>query len=913
VVLEDLHAADPSSLLLLELLASQIPTAPLLVVGTHREAAVDVGDVGALLLRIARGARRVVLRRFARPDVTAFLTQRGGAAPRPELVDALLHASEGNPLFLAELSRWIDDPRHADPSVSIPATLRAVIRERLTRVPGPTLELLEAASVLGRDVDLELLAAICDRSLDETAAMLDGIATTGVLENVRPRRRRFSHVLVREALYGELTPERRTALHLRCADACVQARPDTEPAWSELAHHLLAAGPAGRERGIEAAICAAERAAAQYAFDDAVTWFQRALDRVDAEVPWMRRAELLLALGRARMLAGDVEAGRSLCAEAAEMARVEGAVPLLARAALEYGAVFMLGQVSGTLVALLREALEALPVNEVALRARVRARLAAALQPATDPEVPIAMAREAVASARTVGDPVVLLDVVRSAGSALADLAAPMERRALDREHLALAERLGDSGEALRGATRLAFDALELGDGREAESAVSACEHWCERLGTVHALWRGAAMRATFELYRGRFAEAAAAQARACALGEQARDPNARRALPQQAVLAAWLEGRDEEAMSALAALRPVLQREPFERALLVALEGIGRARLGAVELDQPLRESIDFLRTTQDTSALRCCAELALRTGDRELMLHLADALRGCADRFVNFGAFASFVGEPVALFAGRLEGALGRRDEASAMLRQAVELSRTAGARPALFWSLLELAAQGGGEEAALREEAITIARELVSPSLLSRVELVAPRIAVPPALATDGPLELRRLGDVWEVCGSGSPLYVRDTKGVRMLSRLVDAPGRSLHVLDLVGDGSGAVVDIGDAGPIIDPQARDAYRRRIASLRAEIDEADSWNDSARAARAREELEALEKELAAAIGLGGRSRRSHSAIERARVNVQRRLKDVVRRITADRPELGHRLERALTTGVHCRYDPDR
>lgn len=907
VVLEDLHAADTSSLLLLELLTAQVATAPLLVLATHREGAVDIGDVGPHLLRIARGARRLALRRFGRDDVAAFLARLRDEPPPPELVDTLLRTSEGNPLFLTELSRFIEDHRRTEGQLAVPPTLRAAIRERLTHVPTETLEVLEAASVLGRDVDLDLLATVCGRSFEDTTRMLDAIATTGVLEIVGPRRRRFSHVLVREVLYGEIAPDRRNALHVRCADACVQLGSASEPPWSELAHHLLAAGSAGRERGIEAAIGAAEQASARYAFDDAAAWLQRALDRVDASVPWTRRAELLLSLGRARMLAGDVEAGRSLCAEAAAMARREGAVSLLARAALEYGAVFLIAQVSGTLVDLLREALDALPPSETALRARVQARLAAALQPCDDPQVPIAMAHEAVASARSIGDNVVLLDVVRSAGSALADLGPALERRALDREHLALAERLGDGGEALRGASRLVFDTLELGDGVEAAAAVATCERWCERLGTSHALWRGAAIRATLELWQGRFADAAVSQARARALSEQARDPNARRALPLQAVLGLWLEGRDADALTATAALYPMLRGDRFDRLVATALEALARARTGAkVELDE---DTLDALCTTRDMSAMRCCAELVLRIGDRRRMAELCETLQKHAESFVNFGAFALFVGEPIALFVGRLHAALGRRDAALAMLRRSAERCRAGGAKPGLFWSLLELAALGGPDAPALRQEAIAVARDIGSPHLLAHVEPTAAPLPDTATRPTETPFAVRRLGDVWEVHGEGEPIYLRDTKGVQMLAKLVDAPGASVHVLDLVG----GLPDTGDAGPMIDAQARDAYRARIAALREELEEAQTWNDSARAEAAREEIEAIETELARAVGLGGRLRRSHSATERARVNVQRRLKDVVRRIATERPELGRRLEQALRTGVHCCYDPDR
>jgi non-specific serine/threonine protein kinase len=139
-------------------------------------------------------------------------------------------------------------------------------------------------------------------------------------------------------------------------------------------------------------------------------------------------------------------------------------------------------------------------------------------------------------------------------------------------------------------------------------------------------------------------------------------------------------------------------------------------------------------------------------------------------------------------------------------------------------------------------------------------------------------------------------------------------VAAPRRALHVLELSGEAAavaGLALEAGDAGPLIDEAARDAYRRRLRDIQEELAEAEQWNDPGRAARLRQEQEALTAELARGVGLSGRLRKAGSATERARVNVQRRLKDVTRRLTSQAPALGQLLERRLTTGIHCSYDP--
>jgi hypothetical protein len=160
------------------------------------------------------------------------------------------------------------------------------------------------------------------------------------------------------------------------------------------------------------------------------------------------------------------------------------------------------------------------------------------------------------------------------------------------------------------------------------------------------------------------------------------------------------------------------------------------------------------------------------------------------------------------------------------------------------------------------------------------------------------------------------------MRDAKGLGYLARLLRHPHREFHVLDLlVGDApraDDAVRDDGlaaatpDAGAMLDEPAKRAYRERIAELEAEIEEARRWNDPERTARAEGELDALTRELARAVGLGGRDRRAASDSERARVSVTKALRSALRRLEDQHPELGRHLSLAVHTGTFCAYDPD-
>ena len=120
------------------------------------------------------------------------------------------------------------------------------------------------------------------------------------------------------------------------------------------------------------------------------------------------------------------------------------------------------------------------------------------------------------------------------------------------------------------------------------------------------------------------------------------------------------------------------------------------------------------------------------------------------------------------------------------------------------------------------------------------------------------------------------------------------------------------SGARRDAGDAGELIDAQARVAYQRRLRELEQELDEAREFNDLGRIERAQEEIDGLTAELSRAIGLGGRHRKAGAAAERARVNVSRAIAAVLKKIAEEHPALGEHLAARVHTGTFCSYTPD-
>src|SRR5712671_3053575 len=191
-------------------------------------------------------------------------------------------------------------------------------------------------------------------------------------------------------------------------------------------------------------------------------------------------------------------------------------------------------------------------------------------------------------------------------------------------------------------------------------------------------------------------------------------------------------------------------------------------------------------------------------------------------------------------------------------------------------------------------------------------------------------------RKEGEYWTVGYAGNAFRLKDTKGLGYLAHLLRHPGVEFHVLDLVGGIAGQhdedetgksglprgeedlekagihVTTLGDAGEMLDEQAKVAYRRRLSELREELEEAKELGKVERAEQTEQEIDALTRELSRAVGLGGRNRRAISASERARQSVGKTIKSVLDRIAQSDAQLGDVFARCIKTGTFCSYEPD-
>jgi DNA-binding NarL/FixJ family response regulator len=346
LVLDDLHWADVASLELTRFVARHLAGVPVLLVATYRT--VDAGaspafdDVLASLAR-APNVLQLGLAGLSEPEVRHFILQTLDAATTSARAVGALHArTEGNPFYVGELVRlMVSDRLAVGPGPGrgeVPVGVRDVLRRRVARLPPPSRELMFVASVIGRDIELGILAQATGVSeLAALEAIGPAVSAGFLLEDpVAVGRLRFAHALTRDTVYGELTPLRRATLHARVAEALERHHGDSSAHLAERAEHFARAAPVlGPERGLPYVLRAAEEAQAALAHEQAEVLLRRALSlielmpsgplRTEHELRTQNRLAALLISTRGQ---ADPEVGR-VCARARALSRQVGQSPEL--------------------------------------------------------------------------------------------------------------------------------------------------------------------------------------------------------------------------------------------------------------------------------------------------------------------------------------------------------------------------------------------------------------------------------------------------------------------------------------------------------------------------------------------------------------------------------------------------------
>jgi DNA-binding SARP family transcriptional activator/tetratricopeptide (TPR) repeat protein len=542
LILDDLHAADEPSLLLLRYVAAEAATAPLLVIGAYRDVELEPTAPLALVvpeLARERRTRQVTLSGLSETEVARLIAAAAGLEAPQRSVEAIHRGTEGNPLFVGEVVRLLSstgrlDSIGASGSQALPLApgVRAVIGGRLNRLSDDCRAVLVLAAALGREFAFTSLVEAGDRSEEEVLDALEEALAAQVISDVpdAPDRLRFAHALIRDTLYSELAGPRRARLHRTVGEALERRYAgDTEPHLAELAHHYYAAGAAGDPaKAVDYARAAGDRSVALFAYEEAVRLYSMSLEALgllDGATDSVR-CELLLALGAAQARGGEGTDAKASFLEAATLARSAGLPTLLARAAAGYGGRFVWTRAlaDDRLVPLLEEGLSALGEADDALRVRLLSRLGAALRGEPTRGRREQVCEEAIRTARRLGDPATLAYALDAAESAMAGPDTVKRRISEADETISIAQQIGDREQLFAGYEHRFWAVWELGDPARRRADMAALTAVAEELRQPAQLWSAYSSQAVLALSEGRFADGEMLMERAASTGKGAVD-----------------------------------------------------------------------------------------------------------------------------------------------------------------------------------------------------------------------------------------------------------------------------------------------------------------------------------------------------------------------------------------------------
>jgi tetratricopeptide (TPR) repeat protein len=656
-----------------------------------------------------------------------------------------------------------------------------------------------------------------------------------------------------------------------------------------------------------------------FSYERAASVLAAAMDvREQARLP-DPAATLLVEWAWAVQSSGRLTEARALFDRAARSAVVEQNTVELARAALGLGGVWVGEHRSRAewerVIGLQRRALAGLPATEHRLRSRLSVRLAAEDVYRGAPVEPVL---RAVEEARGLNDGAVLAEALSLCHHALLTPRHTRTRLELAEELIAVASPAGEGMLALMGLCWRAVDLFHLGDRRAPRALAELREH-ADALNCRSVLYVADVIDTMLLIRAGRLAEAETKAMSSYELGTQVGDADALGYLGAHLVTIRWLQDRDAEMLTMVEDIvdSPTLVTTEF--AFQATVAGVA-ARAGEHDkarlvLDKLTASGVANLPESSTWLAgMQTIAETAYLIGDPDLAREAYELLAPYAELPIMPSLAVTCLGSaerPLGLAAlafGRPDLAIEHLDRAVAANRLLGNLPVTAIAMTDLAEALLRRGHAADRERAvellaAARQDAAALGMTARSAAWQGRLHDLAARSAT-----------IRRQGRHWQLALDGHHAIVPHRIGMTYLARLLTNPGQEISALELAADATSPVASLTASThqPMIDDQARAAYRRRAAELTDELAEAERNADLARAERLRAELEALVDELERVSAKGGRTRTFADPQERARTAVRKAIKRAIDEITTVDPTTGNLLQSSVTTGTTCCYTPD-
>jgi DNA-binding CsgD family transcriptional regulator/tetratricopeptide (TPR) repeat protein len=766
LVLEDVHWADAPSLLLLRHLA-RTSDGCVLLVATFRDVDAEVSEVLSETLADLRRSEEVVRLRlpsFTGEEVEEFVRRVAGDDLTPELDELAgqLHdLTGGNAFLVCEVWRALLETRAVDTTGGVvrvirppaelesPESVREVVRRRLARLAPRTSDLLELAAVAGSEFELDVLRGASGLAEPDMVASLDEAAASGMIDELPSPglAYRFTHELVRRALYDRLSGIRRAELHLRIGEALEAGREAIGRTLADLAYHFGAAASFDSQgRGVRYNVLAARAAVSALAFDEAAARLRTALALGIASDE--ERAEVYVELGNASHRAGKSSDALEAFRSAAEIARGLGDTELLARAAIGYeDACWRPGIADQGAVELLEEAVAELGRNDSGLRVGLLAGLARALDFQGDHERGLVVRDSAIAMARRLDDRVGLAGVL--VGSYWSLGATPLE------EILAMVTEARDIGDEV-GDMELRAEAMSwrvpgfvaLGDMEAARREAAAVLQNAERTAQPFMIHVAEHYESAIALCDGRLAHSEEHALRSHEWSRLLTGRDASGVYGIQMFSIRREQGRLDE-------LAPVirivagndLRDGPWGPGLVALLAELGMESEAKRELARLAADGIEPFRRTLWLASLTYLTDACAALGDVATAELVYPELEPFAETNILIGHLVSCYGA-AGRYLGMLASVLGDRDRAETHFEQALALNRrmeawTWVAHTAYEYARSLLRHQPGRRQqtAALLGEAAELARRIGMPTLLARIRELEVPMPPPAAQLPDG----------------------------------------------------------------------------------------------------------------------------------------------------------------------------
>jgi len=935
IVIDDLHDADHPSLLLLKFIASHSKDAHILLVGTYRNTEVRQSrELSRLIGDLSREGHSLLIPGLSEAEVGEFVARISGKKADEKLASGLYQATDGNPLFVDGVVRLLVaegklDGTGAGDAFKIPEGVHESIRRRLVKFPEETNRILSIASVIGNQFETQLLAHVSGSAPQEILDRMEGALRAGIVTDPGGGSYcRFSHALVREALYRDLPAKRRFQLHAEIGVAIEEVhKGNLKPHLAALAHHFRAADDA--RRGFDYSIAAADDAEGVFAYEDALSHLLPALAIAEShDHEGAQQAKVLFRLGRIVVFKNH-ERGVAYLERALRLFEQIGDDQHAGEVHSRLGHAFRMGPQREPRRALIHfhraEALLGesdkhslgLLYNGLAWSSLDAMRIDEALSASQKAMDIFARLKERELWAEAAGDHCWHLMVkgrleratalVTQIGDAAAGFANPEAFKQVNLLCGWFWMLMDAPREAMRyyrlGLKKPGHDTKRQGDlleylthceskvGNLTEAERLAAENYINpafqtRIAYYEGNWKAAAesCEKTVEVYRG--------------------------------VGAVWNE---LGSLSDLVDLRRVVGDYPrstaaFERAL--SLYQAGDLYWEVRMRSQGVVLCFDAGQPEKAAEHLQYCHKIL--AGDEDWLglagrLWRAEAIvAALQDRFQESECHFE---KSIAIFK---QYSLPWHEAETLhywgkALLQAGQLHR---AREKLDAAIKIYRDHGGGQSWIDRVEAD---RQRAEPPC-AEPQLQSGHVNAQPASREAG---FRNEGEFWTISYLDRGFHLKDMRGLHYIAHLLGHPNERFHVRELsasVGGGAfspatsdqGIQDDRANVPPILDSKAKADYRARLSELRADLEEAERMNDRGRAERIRAEREFVNDELSAAMGLNGRDRKMSDPAQRMRLRIGKAIRSALNGIREHDPSLAHHLATCIRTGYYCAYLPD-